>query len=168
MPPRLAIGFLLLAAVTFAADEEDRQRWPLIFAAGDGDSATVEKLLASGVDVAQRSKDGESALHVAAIKGDLATVRALIDAGAEVDARTPQGSTIYMTPSMWAIYHGHAEMVSMLLAAGADPTAADENGKSLLTMSREAQQPAIEAMLREHLEAKGLPTPGGKASGPHR
>ena len=90
-------------------------------------------MLASGAaDVHQTSKDGESALHVAAIKGSLDTARALLDAGAEVDARTPPGSTIYMTPTMWATYHGHSEFVEMLLDAGASVDQAKKNGKTPL------------------------------------
>lgn len=149
-----AIVLLAAAATAVGADDVgDRQQWPLIYAAGEGDAVTVKKLLAEGVSVKQRSPDGESALHVAAIRGNLPTVRALLDAGAEVDARTPPGATIYMTPSMWAVYHGHAEMIALLLDAGADPGAADENGKTLLQMAQEAQQPAIEEMLRARLSA---------------
>ena len=151
---KLAIVGLIAILCGALGDEDDEARntWPLIYAAGEGDGATVEALLAAGVDVAQRSKDGETALHVAAIKGDIRTTRALLLAGAEVDARTPPGPTIYMTPTMWATYHGHVEFVQMLLEAGADPNAADENGKTLLTMTQEAQQPAIERMVREAIE----------------
>lgn len=141
----------LCACTALADDTADRESWPLIFAAGEGDADEVTRLLVSGVDVHTRSKDGETALHVAAIRGDLPTVRALMSAGAEVDARTPPGQTLYMTPAMWALYHGHTELVSMLLQAGADPHAADENGKTLLSMSQEARQPAIEAMVRTRL-----------------
>ena len=145
---------LCFISSTLAEQDADRERWPLIFAAGEGDADAVKKLLVSGAaDVHQLSKDGESALHVAAIKGSLDTARALLDAGAEVDARTPPGSTIYMTPTMWATYHGHLELVEMLLDAGAVPTAEDENGKSLLTMAQEAGQPAIEKMLRARIAA---------------
>jgi regulation of enolase protein 1 (concanavalin A-like superfamily) len=157
MHPLIMLCFI---AAALASDSEDREKWPLIFAAGDGDSDAVASLLAGGADVHQRSKDGETALHVAAIKGTESVVRALLDAGSEVDARTPKGSTIYMTPTMWATYHGHAVMVEMLLDAGADPLAADENGKTLLTMSEEAGQPAIESMLRARADVprvSGLP-----------
>ena len=153
LPMARALALLLLAGSAAQDDEEARQQWPLIFAAGEGDATTVASLLASGVDVGQRSKDGETALHVAAIKGNMATVRALLAAGAEVDARTPKGSTLFMTPMMWAIYHGHTPMVQALLQAGADPSSADEHGKSVVTMSQEARQPAIEAELRLRLAA---------------
>jgi ankyrin repeat protein len=146
--------FLLLGIVLIGAhgddDGDDRTRWPLIFAAGEGNGQEVERLLASGADVGEKSKDGETALHVAAIRGDLRTLTALLAAGAEVDARTPPGSTIFMTPTMWATYHGHTQFVQRLLEAGADPTAADENGKTLLTMTQEAGQPEIESLVRKY------------------
>ena len=97
---------LLLVALLGAccADEaEDRARWPLIYAAGEGDSTKVAELIASGTDVMQRSKDGETALHVSTVRGDLETVRLLLKAGADVNARTPRGSTLFMTPLQWTI-----------------------------------------------------------------
>jgi len=153
-----AFTFILCAAIgtTGNAIEDDRERWPLIFAAGEGDAKTVKSLLDSGVDVHQRSKDGESALHVAAIRGSLETAQHLLRAGALVDARTPRGSTLHMTPTMWALYHGQTELVKLLLSSGADPNAEDENGKSLLVMAQEARQPAIEAMLRAKIAGTSL------------
>ena len=138
------------------AHDEAREQWPLIYAAGEGDADEVNQLLEAGVSVHQLSKDGESALHVAAIKGDTHVTRALLWAGAEVDARTPRGATLYMTPSMWAVYHGHVEMIEMLMQAGADPGAADENGKTLLQMSREANQPKVEELLRGLLAPRSV------------
>ena len=138
-----------------AADEgADRERWPLIFAAGEGDAAAVRDLLASGSDANAKSRDGESALHVAGIKGDPDTVRALLNAGAEVDARTPAGTTMSMTPLHWAIYGGHLQMVEMLLSAGASPTAANEHGTLPLEMAVSARWPEIESLLRAAIQRK--------------
>ena len=129
-----------------------KEIYPLIFAAGEGASGTVADLLAAGHDVRERSKDGETVLHVNAIKGDTATTQVLLAAGAEVDARTPKGGTLWMTPLMWATYGGHVEMCKLLLNMGADPTAADENGKAVLTMAQEARHAEVEALLREYIE----------------
>ena len=97
----LILSIALCFVGTCSADDaDDQKRWPLIFAAGEGDVKRVESLLADGIDVHQQSKDGESALHVVSIKGSLPTARALLKAGAEVDARTPRGSTFYMTPTV--------------------------------------------------------------------
>ena len=40
-------------------------------------------------------------------------------------------------------------MVKMLLDAGADPVAADEHGKTVLDMAREARHPDVEALVLE-------------------
>ena len=106
---------LLTALLSLCGADEAEDRWPLIFAAGEGDAAAVERLLAAGADVHQLSADGETALHVSAIKGDLRTAQLLLDAGADVNARTPRGSTIFMTPAMWTVYHGHSELMELLL-----------------------------------------------------
>ncbi len=151
---RLLALLVAVAACASAERDDDRASRPLIWAAGEGDDAAVRELLAQGADVHQTSKDGESVLHVASIRGSLETARALLAAGAAPDARTPPGQTMYMTPSMWALYHGHAELVELLLEAGADPTAENEHGKSLLVMSQEAQQPVIEAMLKRYIERR--------------
>jgi len=126
-----------------------RERYPLIYAAGEADHSTLKALIAQGADVNVRSADGETALHLNAIKGDSFTTKLLLAAGAEVDARTPEAPTrkhkgpmMWATPLMWAVYGGtpqHVEMMKLLLAAGADPLAADETGKSVLQMAQEAQ-----------------------------
>ena len=87
---------------------------------------------------------------MAAIRGDLRTLRALLQAGA-VDARTPTDRRS-MTPTMWAVYHGHVRFVEELLLAGADPTAADENGKTLLTMTQETGSSAMEKLIRDAIQ----------------
>ena len=45
----------LLLVTTCAADSiPDEERWPLIFAAGEGDAVAVKSLLAGGADVHER------------------------------------------------------------------------------------------------------------------
>ena len=70
-----------------------RERYPLIYAAGEADHSTLKALIAQGADVNVRSADGETALHLNAIKGDSFTTKLLLAAGAEVDARTPEAPT---------------------------------------------------------------------------
>lgn len=163
MRARVVIAALIATRCCAGEQPDDtalRAKFPLIYAAGEGDSATVAALL-GGPDgprhLREVSKDGETALHVACIRGDAATVRALIAAGADVDATTPDGETMRMTPLMWCTYHGHVEAAAMLLEAGADAGAKNEQGKALLDMSVEAAQPEIEALLRDRLAHVGCP-----------
>ena len=88
------------------------------------------------------------------INPEAEAIKANLAAGAEVDARTPKGATIFMTPLMWATYGGHLDQCRLLLEAGADPTAVDENGKSVLEMSREARHADVEALLVEAIERR--------------
>ena len=152
MPAR---WLLLFTAVAAADEAADRERWPLIYAAGEGDAARVHELLDAGHGTSERSADGETALHVAGIKGDEATVRALINGGADVNARTPRGSTLQMTPLHWAVYHGHAAMVELLLEAGADPTILNERGSSAMDAAAEIGQDS----LRERMAAAAAKLP---------
>lgn len=81
-------------------------------------------------------QDGSTDIMPLLLQGDLRTVRALLAAGADVNAHTPAGTTMSMTPAMWATYHGHTEMVRLLLEAGANPGAENEHGKTLLEMAQ--------------------------------
>jgi ankyrin repeat protein len=146
---------LLLACTAAATGDADCERWPLIYAAGEGDSETVRALLAAGHPVGETSRDGETALHVAGIRGDVLTVEALIKAGADVNARTPAGATLQMTPLHWAIYHGHTEMVRRLLDAGADPAAPNEHGKTPLQMCDEVGQAPSAELIRKAILSAG-------------
>ena len=112
----------------------------------------MASLLASGVPVGILSPHSETALHVAGIKGDPATVRALLAAGAEVNARNPPGQQRHMTPLMWAAYGGHAEMVELLLAGGADPALKDELGNTAAAYAKEAGHAAVQALLEGRSE----------------
>mgnify|MGYP006107433785 FL=1 len=158
----LLTRLLMLTRVSHGSDTapmSDEEAYPLIFAAGEADTAKVMALLEAGSDVAARSKDGETALHVCAIKGDADITKALLAHGAEVDARTPRGDTLWMTPLMWATYGGYTAMVQLLLEAGADPLAIDENGKSVLQMSRDARHEDVEKLLLGAIREKQQQNP---------
>jgi len=76
-------------------------------------------------------------LACAAVRGTsegLASVRALVAAHAKVDARTPDGAT----PLMLAAGNGDANIVTALIAAGADVTLRDAKGRTALDYARAA------------------------------
>lgn len=62
----------------------------------------------------------------------------------DVDARDASGRTALML----AILQGHENAVDALLAAGADPNAADATGTSPLQAATASHRPAIVAALR--------------------
>ncbi len=122
---------------------------PIITAAGRGDVAEVERLLAAGASANTLSPDAETPLHVAAITGDPATVAALLAHGANPNARSPGGTQRAMTPMHWAAYGGHESMVAALLAAGADGRLADDTGMDALAMAKEAGHAGVARVLEE-------------------
>ena len=84
-------------------------------AAANGALEVGQLLLGAGATVDVKANGG-TPLIVAAIKGDLEFVRLLLGVGAKVNA-TKHGGT---TPLILASYHGHREVVLLLLASGAD------------------------------------------------
>jgi ankyrin repeat protein len=76
------------------ADLVDRSpgRWSVLhYAAGRGDVAVVELLLAAGASPGKRSHDGSTPLHEAALCGHLEVAQVLLAAGAETRATTNSG-----------------------------------------------------------------------------
>lgn len=98
--------------------------------AEEGDRAGVEaRLVDDDVDVDEAQGDGMTALHWAAFHDDVDMARALIGAKAELEVRTRVGS---LSPLILASKNGSADMLELLLGAGADPNHASENGTTAL------------------------------------
>jgi ankyrin repeat protein len=95
------------------ADRSPERRSVLHHAAGRGDVAVVELLLAAGAGVDKRSHDGSTPLHAAAAGGHLAVVRVLVAAGADVAARASGG----YGPWSAASHHGHRAVADFLRGA---------------------------------------------------
>jgi ankyrin repeat protein len=118
--------FLLSICVTllaFAGPNED-----LIAAAEKGDIATVQALLAKGVDVNAKDKDGRTALMLASWKGQVEVVKELLAKSADANAKDNYGGTALM----FAAQEDHTETVQALLSKGADVNAADKEGNTPL------------------------------------
>lgn len=87
----------------------------------------------------------------AARRGDFEAVRSLLDRGADVNAAKGDG----MTALHWAAEHDHPEVVALLLAASADPTATTRiGGYTPLHLASRLGSAGIVKML---LEAGGNP-----------
>ncbi|KAK5138216.1 hypothetical protein LTR08_004912 [Meristemomyces frigidus] len=95
-----------------------------------GELRAIQRLFDSG-KFSARSTDaqGITALHWAAINGHHALCHFLIQSGADVNAK---GGDAQATPVLWASKRCHLQVVSLLLANGADPLAKDDQGYNLL------------------------------------
>jgi ankyrin repeat protein len=84
----------------------------------DGD-IVLQRMLAAGVDINQRSgPQDETPLHVAARRRRAVATNILLSHGADIDARTAGGKTAYAH----AIRRKFSDVVAILLAHGADTT----------------------------------------------
>lgn len=119
---------------------------PLIWAAYEGDAATVGALLAQGADPERASREGMTPLGLAAINGDHAVIERLLDAGADVNTRLPNGET----PLMLAARAGRPEAVALLLERGADVNATEERrGTTALMWASANDAPDVVRLLVE-------------------
>jgi ankyrin repeat protein len=113
---------LLVDAGAEVAVNRDRGGWTALhFAAKYGNAKAVRVLLGAGVDPDARGSDGFTALALGVRANHPAVVEILVRAGAAVDAgQVVRGR--WWTPLHVAADLGDAEMVGILLRAGADPS----------------------------------------------
>ncbi len=122
---------------------------PMVYAAAKGFAGIVTKLLETGVDVNARYGNDLTALMWAAghsndvpVGEGLDTVNLLLDRGALTGLADNRGRTALMV----AAERGHAEIVSRLIEAGADPRTRDKDGKDARDLaSSEAAERALGA-----------------------
>src|SRR5204863_9300522 len=84
----------------------------------NGSATMIEALLTAGADPNTVLSRGQTVLMTASRSGHVAAVRALLEHGATVDA---QEDLLGETALTWAAAENHADVVSLLLKAGADP-----------------------------------------------
>ena len=108
----LAILVIIVPGLAFA-DDGPEELWA---AARKGDATRVEALLAKGVDVNAKTHYGATALWFAASKDQLDVVKVLVKNKAQLDV---MDNVWGVTPLEWAVGSDNADMVEVLLAAGA-------------------------------------------------
>lgn len=113
-----------LSLFSIDLNARDTSGWtPLICAAANGHTATVQRLLALGADLSLVSVDGRSALHWAAIRGMDVTVDVVLRAtpAAVIDLQDSNGwSALHC-----ATLHANAQCIASLVAHGASTALLD-------------------------------------------
>lgn len=115
-------------------DVDEFGRTPLHYAAADGDSVLVQRLIASGADVNALDVNRWTPLHFAAQAVSATVAAKLIEAGANVAIRDRFGNT----PLFRAVFSssGDGSVIELLLSAGADPNAPNESDVTPIKLAR--------------------------------
>lgn len=86
----------------------------------------VQELIARGANLEAKGRDGETALHAAAVCGSMDDVQALLTAGASPNTADRDGNTPLH------IAHTHTEVLHLLLQHGAEVNARNKWGRTPL------------------------------------
>ncbi|MGV3527202.1 MAG: ankyrin repeat domain-containing protein [Candidatus Sericytochromatia bacterium] len=89
----------------------------------------LRERLAAGFDINEKSETGFTELMVAALMGDVVKVRILLKYKADPRITGYKDAT----PLHLAVYTKNPDMITLLVAHGADPNAVDDNGTSILS-----------------------------------
>jgi uncharacterized protein len=127
-----AIVEALLAHGADAQVPDDTGKPPIVYAAAGARLDIVKRLLVRNIDINSRYPSDLTLLMWASGPDEkvpeaqaIEVVSYLLDAGAHIDDRDDRGRTALMI----AAEGGHAEVASLLLARGADPSLKDKAGK---------------------------------------
>jgi ankyrin repeat protein len=128
----------------------------LYSASMDGFTPVVRLLLQRGADQTIAQKGGWTPLMEASNFGHLEIVRLLVDApGVKTIIDSVENMEVGGTALYRACEWGHAEIARALLACGADPTIADRDGKTPMTIAKEVPQQDDDVPEHEKISAEG-------------
>ena len=166
----VGMTLLLEAGADPTARDDEFQRTPLHYVSYfSSDPRLVEALVDAGGDLSARDASGLTPLHAAGLARNLSMIEALLEAGADPNARTDVGESplhlavtshpdtmapdVSMLPILEELEErqklvDNPEIAEVLLAAGADPSARDAKGISVLHLAAlYTTDPAITVML---------------------
>jgi serine/threonine-protein phosphatase 6 regulatory ankyrin repeat subunit B len=151
-----AMTEFLLGAKADVAAVDEKGRTALHWAALYGRVGVIESLVKAKSDVAAADKLGDTPLHCAARRFRVEAARYLVAQGAKVDVRNAQGATPLILVSSAEAGHRNvdaalAQFATVLLDAGADVNAKDNNGATALKNALEHEH----TKLAEALRARG-------------
>lgn len=125
---------LIKAGASVNLTDDDDGRTALYAAAENGHASTLKLLIDHGGDVKATDNSNETLLHAAARGNSPETTTLLLAAGLDPNARDKAGDTPLVC------YYPNSAIVSQLIAAGADVTASNEYGNTVLHAMSEFYQ----------------------------
>lgn len=108
----------------------------LMIAARENNTELVKFLLDNRANAQRRNRYGDSALTLATLKGHLEVIRAMLERKVEPDQ--PGWTALH-----YAALENHAQIATLLLAAGADINAIAPNGSTALMLAAKRGHMAI-------------------------
>ena len=158
------VNLLVVHGADVDAPETFYNRTPLHGAAWQNNHEIVQLLIEKGAELnPQHTLDGSTPLHYAAENGSTEVVQVLVDANPNLDVQTENG----MTPLMSTLV-GDArykpEIISLLLAGGANPNLQDNDGNAALHYASNNRRVEAIPILIEHGAALDLENNEGKTA----
>lgn len=131
------------------ANVDEYGRTALWYFALNGDSDGIMKEIANGVDPSAGDDVGYTPLHASVQGGHCSTVRTLLDAGANPNSIDKHGNGPLWTAVLSAPNEKQVELITMLLAAGADPNYENQSGSTPKRVAFEIGH-GVEVPFKEH------------------
>lgn len=136
-----ALDSLLASPQTKFDEPNAKGETPLMIAAIKGSLPAVQALVKRGAAV---NREGWTPLHYACSGPDNGVAAFLIAQGAALNARSANGTT----PLMMAARYGNADLVPLLVKAGAEPRAANEQELTAADFAQKGGRDKLAAELR--------------------
>lgn len=137
----------LLGMGAWCGPHSETMATPLMIAAREGHQPALELLLPASMQVIHsQDKEGNTALHLAALHGHRAAVSALVNAGADIAQKNARNNT----PLALSARAGHVEATQVLLDSDHDPERSARNGMLALKHAAHKHQLEVVELLLRH------------------
>ena len=149
LAPKAAWAYPSLGHVTVNVSSSEQNIWA---AAGRGDLPVIRKELQKNILVDSRCDDGLTPLHIATLFHRQAAVELLLTAGEDVSLGDAEGNV----PLQMATFLGYTDLVTSLLAAGADPVVRNQRGFNAMDLVAVTWSDGLESFYRSVEKELGI------------